>query len=165
MSLPQSWRRHPIEPLGFSVELLADLPVESWQSATGEGIYQNLAGTEGMLFVHWGETASYQAFRESLADFLTRIVDIAEAPAEVLGSPARLISATVERGATVAYRQDETGALSHTENPAVRTHTEVLSFTREGLPVQVGYRVGEPGLRRHKAVFRHFLASLRSLNG
>ncbi|MFL6260725.1 MAG: hypothetical protein ACJ76Y_13510 [Thermoanaerobaculia bacterium] len=161
MSLSPGWHRHRVEPLGLSVELLADLPAETWQSPTGGGVFQTLPEEAGTLFVHWGESASLETFRQSLGDLLTRTLDLAESPTEVLGAAALRIAATVESGGAVAYRRDEAGALSHTQAPKARIRTEVLTFTRQGLPVLVGYRVVEPALRRHRAALRHFLASLR----
>jgi len=154
LSFSPSWRRHRVEPLGLSVELIADLSAESWQSPTGGGVFQTLPEEAGTLFVHWGESASLEALRDSLGG-------ATESPAEVLGAPALRIAATVESGGTVAYRRDETGILSHAQTPRERVRTEALAFSRRGLPVLVGYRVAEPALRRHWNALRHFLASLR----
>jgi hypothetical protein len=154
VSSSPTWRRHRVEPLGLSVELIADLPAETWQSPTGGGVFQTLPDEAGTLFVHWGESASLEALRDSLGS-------AAESPAEALGAAALRIAATVESGGAVAYRRDETGALSHAETPAARIRTEALAFTRRGLPVLVGYRVAEPAPRRHRSALRRFLASLR----
>jgi hypothetical protein len=154
VSPSSKWRLHFVEPLGLSVELIAELPAETWQSPTGGGVFQTLPDEAGTLFVHWGESASLEALRDSLGG-------AAESPAEALGAAALRIAATVESGGTVVYRRDETGALFHTQAPRARIRTEALAFTRRGLPVLVGYRVAEPAPRLHRSALRRFLASLR----
>jgi len=158
------FRLHPIEPLHFSVDVLEDLPVDTWQRPSGGGAFQALDGGESTLFVHWGESATLEAFRQSLTDLTTRAIDVTQSPEEVLGMAAVRVSATVERGASVAYRQDAEG-VTHAETPATRYRIEAISFVRDGVHVLVGFRVTLASLREHGARLEHFLASIRPLDG
>ncbi len=165
MSPPSSWRRHDIEPLRISVELLAELPVEDWQRLNGGGVWQSIAEPDDILFVHWGESASFEAFQQSLSDLLTRPIHVADRSTKVLGTPARQVSATVERGASVAYARDAAGELTHRETPAARSRMEALSFVRDDVPVLVGCRLAEASWHRHERTVKRFLASIRELGG
>ena len=165
MNPARRWRRHPIEPLRFSVDVLEDLPVEEWQRPSGGGAFQTLDGGESTLFVHWGESATLEAFRQSLTDLNTRAIDVTQSPEEVLGAAAVRVSATVERGANVAYRQDADRAVTHAETPAMRFRTEAISFVRDGVHVLVGYRVTPATLRGSGALLKRFLESIRPLEG
>jgi hypothetical protein len=100
---PNTWVRHRLEYLGFSVDVLEGLPVETWQRPTGGGVFQILEGEDSSLFVNWGESASLEGFRQSLSDLNTRAVDVRQWPVEVLGARGQRLSATVEQGAIVAY--------------------------------------------------------------
>jgi hypothetical protein len=159
------WRHHPIQPLRFCVDVLEDLPVDTWQRASGGGAFQALDGGESTLFVHWGESATLEAFRRSMTDLTTRAIDVTQSPEEVLGMAAVRVAATVEHGASVAYRQDAEGGVTHAETPATRYRTEAISFVRYGVPVLVGFRVTLASLREHGARLDHFLASIRPLDG
>ena len=165
MSPPSSWRRHDIEPLRISVELLAELPVEDWQRPDGGGAWQSIAGPDDILFVHWGESAAFEAFQRSLSDLLTRPLHVADRSTEVLGTPARRVSATVERGASIASTHDADGVLTHRETPVERHRIEAVSFVRDGVPVLVGCRLPEATWRQHEATVKRFLASIRELGG
>jgi hypothetical protein len=159
------WRRHAIEPLRLSVDLLEALPVEAWERPSGGGVFQTLDGGESTLFVHWGESATLASFRKSLTDLTTRAIDVVQSPEEVLGAAAIRVSATVERGASVAYRQDAEGGVTHAESPAELYRTEAISFARDDVHVLVGFRVTLASLREHAARLEHFLASIRPLDG
>jgi hypothetical protein len=157
------WRQYPIELLGFSVAFLEGLPVETWQDSTDGGAYQSLDSEDSTVFVHWGQTASLDAFRRSLSDLNTKASDVREWPVEVLDARGLRISATVEQGALVAYRRSPGGVVSHAESPAARYRTEVIAFARGGDPVLVGYRVAESIVPQHAPFLEHFLASVRPL--
>jgi hypothetical protein len=165
LSSPGTWRRHRIDHLGFSVDVLEGMPVETWERPTGGGAFQLLDAEDGTLFVNWGGWASLEAFRQSLTDLTTRAIDVVQSQEEVLGVAAIRVSATLERGATVAYRQDAEGGVTHAESPAERYRTEAISFARDDVHVLVGYRVTLASLREHAARLEHFLASIRPLDG
>jgi hypothetical protein len=158
----KTWRPHTVEPFRFAVDFLEGLPVETWRRPGGGGVFQILDGEDSTLFVHWGDSASLEAFRNSLTDLNTRATELTQSPAEVLGEPAHRVSATLEEGRTVAYRQRADGLVTHVGSPATRYRTEAISFARDGVPVLVGYRVTQPIVRDLEEVPRRFLASIRA---
>jgi hypothetical protein len=162
---PNTWVRHRLEYLGFSVDVLEGLPVETWQRPTGGGVFQILEGEDSSLFVNWGESASLEGFRQSLSDLNTRAVDVRQWPVEVLGARGQRLSATVEQGAIVAYGRSPEGVVTHAESPAACFRTEAISFACAGVPVLVGYRVAQSTVREYEPLLKHFLASVRPLEG
>ena len=112
-----------------------------------------------------GESATLEAFRQSLTDLNTRAIDVTQSPEEVLGAAATRVSATVERGASIAYRQDDNGRMTHADAPATRYRTEAISFARDSVPVLAGYRVTPATLRGSGALLKRFIESIRPLEG
>lgn len=158
------WQRQRIDALRFSVDMLEGAPVETWRRPDGGGIFQTIAGTEGTLFVNWGEWASATAFRRSLSDMLTHATDISDSSIDVFGDRARRICAALEHEATVGSTLRSQGGVDHIETPAARYCTEVISFVRDGVPVLVGYRIAQSSRRAHDEVIGRFLTSIRPLD-
>jgi hypothetical protein len=164
MSDEQNFARHHIDQLGLSVDVYRVWPVESIIEANTGNIYQRIADTGGLVFIHYGENKTIPEFMKTLTDLITTVSVVSDEVVNLAGRDAHHLNLTQTRSAIGVHRPNENSGYVHDHLPEERNVLSVLSFTYRGIPILVGYRVPEEVFPRYRSILERIIKSVDTSN-
>jgi hypothetical protein len=133
------------------------LPVEG-----GHNVYQRLAGSHGLIFLRYGTNETLEKFISTPADMITTVSVVDDKSVSYCGEPARQVRLLVTRQNLREYRREQ-GSLVHIDHQEERTTIFVIGFTRNDIPVLVGYRAPEAKPELSRPHLERFIQSILCL--
>lgn len=164
MSDEQNFGRHRIDQLGLSVEIYREWRLESIIEANSGNIYQRIADTDGLVFVHYGENATIPEFMKTLTDLITTVSVVSDEGATLAGRDAHHLNLTQTRSAIGLHRPAGDSGYVHDQLPEERNVLSVFSFTHRGIPILVGYRVPQEVLPSYRSILERIIKSVDTDN-
>ena len=160
MSDEENFARHRIDETGISVEFFYGWPVESIIKDRSGIIYQRIEDTDGLVFVRYGQDESIPEFLTTLTDLITT-VSVTKDEVTSLGKVSgRHITLTQKRSSIGVHRPDDQFGFVHEQFGEVQNFISVFSFSHQGIPILVGYRIPEASLASYSSIVERIIQSI-----
>lgn len=153
------FQRHTIPEIGLSIGFCPEPAVESTLVEGGRNIYQRLAANDALLFLRYGTNETLEKFVSSPADLITTVSPIDDNAVSYCGEPARQVRLLLTRQSLREYRHKQ-GSLVHVDHPDRRTIIFVIGFSRNDIPVLVGYRILQARFEQSQPLLERFVQSV-----